>query len=209
MYHWGQWEIQTLYLGGATGGTFTLGDGTTDTSAIAFDASAATIETELEAIFGAGNVTVDDDTDFTITFSIDSGVTGLEADFASLTGGTGEALTETQPYESQEFKILWGTYRPPHAPTIFSDINVIPSAAMPSPVTIVQQGGNERKSANFNTYVETMAEYDALQDDHHAGNVKRFYGPESLEFDSYIRSLSPPEYVQAGVIRFSIVLEES
>ena len=209
MYRWAQWEIQTLYLGGATGGTFTIGI-PGDTATLDHDVSASTLETALEAIFGAGNVTVEDGDDFTITFSIDTGASGLTADFASLTGTTDTpVLTETQPYESQELKILWGTYRPPHAPTIFSDINVIPSAAMPSPVTIVQQGGNERKSANFNTYVETMSEYDALQDDHHAGNVKRFYGPESLEFDCYIRTLSPPEYVQAGVVRFSVALEES
>jgi hypothetical protein len=87
-------DVFTLYLGGATGGTFALGDGTTDTSAIAYDASAATIETELEAIFGE-YVTVAVDTDFTITFDKAVGVTGLEADFSTLTGATAPALTQT------------------------------------------------------------------------------------------------------------------
>lgn len=41
-------EIQAIY-NSATGGTFTLSDGVDTTSAIAFDASAATIETRLEA----------------------------------------------------------------------------------------------------------------------------------------------------------------
>ena len=205
MYRWAQWEIQTLYLGGATGGTFTLSDGTTTTSAIAYDATAATIQTELEAIYGAGEVTVADDTDFTITFSIDTGASGLTADFASLTGGTGEALTVSQAYESQEIKILWGTYRPPHSDTLMSEINVIPSAALPSPVTILQQGGNERLSISMQAYVDTLPEYNSLVIDHHAASVKTFYGPEGEEFESIIRTISPPEYAVPGHIRFSIV----
>ncbi len=86
-------EEQTLYLGGATGGTFTLGDGTTNTSAIAYDATALTIQTELETIYGSGLVSVVADTDFTITFDISVGVSDLEANFTSLTGDTNPSLT--------------------------------------------------------------------------------------------------------------------
>ena len=51
-------EIQTLDLDNPSGGTFKLGDGTTWTSDIAYDASAADIETALEGLYGAGNVEV-------------------------------------------------------------------------------------------------------------------------------------------------------
>ncbi len=91
-------EIQTLFLGGASGGTFTLGDGTTNTSAIAYNASAATIQTELEAIYGAGNVTVEAGTDFTITFAMAVGVSGLVADFTDLTGALNPLLSVAQTY---------------------------------------------------------------------------------------------------------------
>ena len=96
-------EVQTLYLGGATGGTFTLGDGTTITSALAYNSSAAEIQTALEAIFGTGLVTVAVDTDFTITFSVRIRASGLVADFALLTGATSPTLTETIPYSAGDW----------------------------------------------------------------------------------------------------------
>jgi hypothetical protein len=89
-------EEFTLYLGGATGGTFTLGDGTTNTSALNYNDSAATIETALEAIYGSGKVTVTADTDFTIAFDAGIRESGLEADLTSLTGATNPALTATE-----------------------------------------------------------------------------------------------------------------
>ena len=68
------------------------------TSAIAYDATAATIEGLLEAIYSVGEVTVADDTDYTITFSLDTGDSDLTADFALLTGSTDPLLTITQAY---------------------------------------------------------------------------------------------------------------
>ena len=87
-------ELRSLSLGGATGGTFTLGDGVTDTAALAFDATAATIQTALEGIYGAGNVTVV--AGFTITFAASVGGSALEANFALLEEATNPVLTMTQ-----------------------------------------------------------------------------------------------------------------
>ena len=70
------------------------------TSAIAYDASAATVEGLLEAIYGVGEVTVADDTDYTITFSLDTGDSDLTSDFALLTGSTDPLLTITQAHVS-------------------------------------------------------------------------------------------------------------
>ena len=87
-------EVQSLTLGGADGGTFTLGDGVTNTDPIAFDAVAATIETALEGIYGAGNVAVAaDEADFIITFAVSVGDSDLEGNFASLTNATTPGLT--------------------------------------------------------------------------------------------------------------------
>ena len=52
-------EIQTLDLDSPAGGTFKLGDGTSWTSDIAYDASAADIETALEGLYGTGKVEVE------------------------------------------------------------------------------------------------------------------------------------------------------
>ena len=85
-------ETFRLYLGGADGGTFTLGDGVGNTSAIAFDATAATIQTELNTLYGAGTSTVEVDTDFTIKINIGA-ITNLEANLTNLSNATDPALT--------------------------------------------------------------------------------------------------------------------
>jgi len=99
-----QGEAQTLYLGGATGGTFTLGDGTTDTDPIAYDATTETIQTALEAIYGEGNVTAETDTDFTITFVPAIGDSNLTADFTNLSGATDPALTLDTAYDPGDWE---------------------------------------------------------------------------------------------------------
>ena len=72
--------------------------GTLYTTAISYDATAATIEGLLEGIYGVGEVTVADDTDFTITFSMDIEDSELVADFTSLTGASSASLTIIQDY---------------------------------------------------------------------------------------------------------------
>ena len=72
--------------------------GTLYTTAISYDATAATIEGLLEGIYGVGDVTVADDTDFTITFDLDVGDSELVADFTSLTGDSSASLTIIQSY---------------------------------------------------------------------------------------------------------------
>lgn len=92
----GEDEIQTATITGTpTGGTFTLSFNNAVTSAIAFDAAAATVETALEALsnIGTGNVTVAGSAGgpYTITFVNDLGnmnVASLVSDGALLTGGT-------------------------------------------------------------------------------------------------------------------------
>ncbi len=50
--------VQTLTVTGATGGTFVLSYNGFQTAPIAYNASAAAVQTALQAIFGSGNVTV-------------------------------------------------------------------------------------------------------------------------------------------------------
>ena len=87
-------EIYDLDLGGATGGTFTLGDGDTIvTDALAYNANAAAIQTALRTAYdNTGILVVANGSDFIITFP-----TGVAAELtlgsASLTGATDPAVT--------------------------------------------------------------------------------------------------------------------
>lgn len=86
-------EIYDLDLGGASGGTFTLGDGDTIiTDALAFDATAAAIQMALRTVYDdTGILVVANGADFVISFP-----TGVEAsltlDATSLTGATNPAV---------------------------------------------------------------------------------------------------------------------
>lgn len=87
-------EIYDLDLGGASGGTFALGDGDTIiTDALAFDATAAAIQTALRTAYDdTGILVVANGDDFVISFP--SGVeASLTLDATSLTGATNPAVT--------------------------------------------------------------------------------------------------------------------
>ena len=75
-----------------------IGIGTLYTTAIPYDATYSSIQSELEDIYGVGEVTVADDADFTITFSVETKDSNLTGDFTLLTGATAPALTITQAY---------------------------------------------------------------------------------------------------------------
>lgn len=97
--------VFNLFLDTATGGTFTLTFQSAVTNAIAFDASAATIQLELEALdtIGNGDVLVAaDGADWDITFQDDLGstvltVTDFTLDGTNLVGAGAEALTLETP----------------------------------------------------------------------------------------------------------------
>jgi hypothetical protein len=85
-------EVQTVTVANATGGTFTLTFSGQTTAAIAYNASAATVKTALEALsnIGVGDVLVSKvGTVYTISFAgalADTNVAQLTADDSSLTG---------------------------------------------------------------------------------------------------------------------------
>jgi hypothetical protein len=94
-------EVQTVTItGGPTGGTFTLTfDGAT-TAAIAYNASAAAVQSALEALpsINAGDVTVTGTGPYTVTFGGDlagTDVAAMTASGANLTGGTSPDVTIT------------------------------------------------------------------------------------------------------------------
>jgi len=62
-------KTYTLFLDGATGGTFKLGDGDAiETVALDYNDLATDIESALQTAYSDATITVTDDTDFTITF---------------------------------------------------------------------------------------------------------------------------------------------
>lgn len=90
----GEDEVYDLDLDGASGGTFTLGDGSSiETSDLAYNATAAQIQTALNTAYSEdGIVVAANGEDFVITFP--TGVTAnLTLDDTSLTGATGPAVT--------------------------------------------------------------------------------------------------------------------
>jgi hypothetical protein len=100
-------EVQTVTITGTpTGGTFTLTLSGETTAAIAFNATAAAVESALEALpsLSAADVAVTGgpgpDTAFTVTFGgayAGANVPAMTASGASLTGGSSPAVAVTTP----------------------------------------------------------------------------------------------------------------
>lgn len=87
-------EVQTITIN-ATSGTFTLTYAGQTTSALAFDAAAATVQTALRALstIGSGNCTVTGSAGgpYTVTFTgtlADTDTSAITSDATSLAGGT-------------------------------------------------------------------------------------------------------------------------
>ena len=103
-------EVQTLTVD-ATGGTYTLSFGGQTTSALAFNASASTIQTALRGLssIGGTNVAVTGSGPYTITFSgslANTDVALITADSTSLTGNTHTAsLVETTKGSSGTYTV--------------------------------------------------------------------------------------------------------
>lgn len=84
----GEDEVYILSLGGATGGTFTLGNGSTiTTAALDHDATAAGIQSALRTAYSEDGVLVAAGTG-TFIISFPTGITAEMAVQSSLTGGT-------------------------------------------------------------------------------------------------------------------------
>lgn len=96
-------EEWVLHLGGATGGSYTLGNGSTSET-IAYNDNDAAIQAHLETVYGAGKVTVTegDNGEYDIAFpTAPAGnveESDLEADFDNLTDTVRPYLTQTQTY---------------------------------------------------------------------------------------------------------------
>lgn len=98
IYPFGEDEVYDLDLGGATGGTFTLGDGDTkETTALAYNATAGTIQTALNTAYETTGIIV---AGTVITFP--TGVTAtLTLDATSLTGATDPAVVKRDVVEKR------------------------------------------------------------------------------------------------------------
>lgn len=104
-------ERYRLHLGGATGGTFTLGDGDLiETSALQYNATATAIATALNTAYGETGITVvlGDGGAWVIEFPV-----GIEANLQimtnTLTGGTtASCALITERYEGTGYVTTWG-----------------------------------------------------------------------------------------------------
>ena len=110
-------EVQNLALDTPSAGTFTLSFMGATTDPIAFNASAATIDTALEALstIGAGNVAVTAGSDFVFTFGGDLAALSLPLvtiDGSGLTGAGAEAVTRTTQGTKDDFTTTMVTFTP-------------------------------------------------------------------------------------------------
>lgn len=105
-------EIQTVTISGTpTGGTFTLSFRGQTTSALAYNAAAATVQTALRALstIGSAGVTVSGSAGgpYTVTFADDLAETAIELMTASgsgLTGGSSPAVAVTEATPGVDFE---------------------------------------------------------------------------------------------------------
>lgn len=112
-------EVQTITTTGSpTGGTFTVTEEGQTTTAIAYNATAATVQTALQALstIGAGNVTVTGSAGgpYTVTFTgvlAGIGVTLMTSSGAALTGGTSPATATTRATAGGSATVLLGKLR--------------------------------------------------------------------------------------------------
>ncbi len=112
-------EIQTVTIGGdPTGGNFTLTFEGQTTAAIAYNASAATVQAALEALsnIDPGEVAVAGDAGgpYTVTFSLGRDVDVMTANAAGLTGGgvyVSTIQSATAAADEQQ-RIVWGAEAP-------------------------------------------------------------------------------------------------
>lgn len=88
-------EVQSYTINGSpTGGTYTLTHNGNTTGSIAYNASAATVQTALRLLSGLGSVTVAlSGSTYTVTFTGVSGNTPQMTSTSSLTGGTAPSIT--------------------------------------------------------------------------------------------------------------------
>ncbi len=109
----GKNEVQTIGIASDhDGGTFTLTGLGTETDTLGHDASAADVQTALEAIYGVGNVEVTGgpgpDADWVVEFKgtlARTDVAALTGDGSELTGGTGTTVSVTETTKGNESTI--------------------------------------------------------------------------------------------------------
>lgn len=111
---------------------------------------------------------------------------------------------------STALNIVKGTYTPPRAETVISQIPILPDPDNLSAVsTVIQQGGRSREQITFSIQVDSYAEYEAFLADWYAGTQRTFVGADSysrtmvlIDVSTAERKLYPTRFV------FSIALLE-
>ncbi len=99
-------QAYQLFLDTPTGGTFKLGDGDgIETGALAYNASAATIETALRSAYSDAGITVVSDVDFLITFPTGHAGAFQITDDALTYATTGEAACTQQAVDGVELDL--------------------------------------------------------------------------------------------------------
>lgn len=109
-----------------------------------------------------------------------------------------------------ELVILKDTYQPPYTEPGITRIKMLPDPGSPDePAEILQQAGRTRKTVSFRSFVEALADYNALRADAHRGEVRSYQDFLGVSMNAAIEQLSPPEYRTPNLILFNITLVEA
>lgn len=108
--------------------------------------------------------------------------------------------------------VLWGSYSPQNSDGGITEIKILPDPLTPDvAASVLQQGGRARKRVSLETFVSTIAGYEAWRIDHVSATVRTWTGPLASEaaFSAVVEQLSKPDILAATHIRFGVTLVEA
>lgn len=108
-----------------------------------------------------------------------------------------------------KLKVNTGSYNPPYSTREKNVINLIPSADITLPNSVVQDGGRSRKITSMSGFTVTLEEYLALHTDYLLSTVRTFTGPSGETLDGFIYELSAPKRVMAKKFEYDITIMEA
>jgi hypothetical protein len=108
-----------------------------------------------------------------------------------------------------KLNIIKDSYIPPHAEVKYNELALIPGPNNTNPATVIQQGGRGREKVNFNGFVYSWLEYEALETDKINGTARTFEGADGYTKTMIIANLNPTKRTLYPLkIEYSITLLE-
>ena len=107
--------------------------------------------------------------------------------------------------------VISGSYYPQNSDGGIAEVKILPDPAFPDvAASVLQQGGRARKRVSFETYVSTVAGYEAWRVDHVKAEVRTWTGSlGEAAFSAIVERLSEPTVMSMTHLRFRVSLVEA